>query len=74
MKSFGNMGAALLASLGVSMASVYPSNAPLVSRKRKKRTTKQNTSIAQLNRWTGKPHENKREISRRVKQMERISV
>ena len=28
-------------------------------------------SIAQRNRWTGKPHENKREIARRLRQAAR---
>jgi hypothetical protein len=30
------------------------------------------TSIAQANRWTGKPHEHRREIARRLRQQGRV--
>jgi len=82
MRAIAGLGAVLAASLSAGLASgpsavvEYSPRPEGIRRRRAKAvrpvavaTRSKNGSIALCNRWTGHPHEHKREIARRLRQL-----
>jgi len=73
-RNIGSIGLASLAAMGVTFAGhgqdLLREAAPAAPppQRRSYRRAKFNGSIAEANRWTGRPHEHRREIARRVRQ------
>ena len=71
----GQLAMASLAAMGVTIGAsgndvMREETRPSRSPRRSARRAKYGGSIAEANRWTGQPHEHRREIARRLRQQE----